>query len=121
MDSEFLHDIQWSSQRELSADEQMLAYRFAHLALPLDAVSCDPWQWHGDQDWRRYFLTREWDIDGIWVSVAGEQNHRGGITRWMHVGGEDQCDTSDRTQLIVALCEAGRLFDALTGAETPRT
>jgi hypothetical protein len=106
--------IQWSMQRGLTDEEQALAYRFAHVPLPMDAICCDPWTWHGPHDWRRFFLTREWEVNGIWVSVAGEQNHRGGITRWMHVGGDDQCSTSDRTDLIVALVEAGRLFDDLT-------
>jgi hypothetical protein len=105
--------IPLSSLRELSDEEQTLAYRFAHVALPEDAIGCDPWEWHGGQDWRRYFLTREWDVNGIWVSVAGEQNHHGDVKRWMHVGGEDQCTTSDRQRLIAVLIEAGRLLDAL--------
>ncbi|TPG35847.1 hypothetical protein [Mycolicibacterium hodleri] len=99
--------------RILTADEQQLAYRFAHLPLPNDAVSCDPWSSHGEGDWRRYFLTRVWDIAGIWVEVAGEQNHHGEITRWLHIGGEGQCDTSDRERLIAAITEAGELYDQL--------
>ena len=99
--------------RDLTDDEQQLAYRFAAVALPPDAIACDPWEWHGGTSYRRYFLTREWNVAGIWVSVAGEQDHEGGITRWMHVGGEDQCSTSDRRELIVALQEAGELLDAL--------
>ena len=59
-------------------------------------------------------LTRAWEVAGIWVEVAGEQDHHGRITRWMHVGGEDQCDTSDRGLLITALTEAGALYDALS-------
>jgi hypothetical protein len=99
--------------RDLSQKEQAMAYRFAHVALPDDAVDCDVWRWHGDDDWRRYFQTREWHISGIWVSVAGEQDHHGNIKRWMHVGGEDECATSDRSQLIIALLEAGELLDSL--------
>lgn len=100
--------------RALTDFEQQLAYRFAHLLLPEDAVRCDPWFWHGDDDYRRYFLTRDWDVEGIWIEVAGEQNHRGEVTRWMHIGGEDQCDTSDRMRLIAVLVEAGELYDSLT-------
>lgn len=100
--------------RDLTDDERRLAFRFAEVALPPDAIACDPWDWHGGDSYRRYFLTREWNVAGIWVSVAGEQDHEGEITRWMHVGGEDQCSTSDRRQLIVALQEAGELFDSLT-------
>jgi hypothetical protein len=105
--------IPHSPTRPLSADEQALAYRFSHVPLPDDAISCDPWDWHGGLDWRRYFLTREWDVNGVWVSVAGEQDHHGTVTRWMHVGGEDQCTSSDRRRLIVALVEAGQLLDSL--------
>jgi hypothetical protein len=99
--------------RDLTDDEQRLSYRFAHVPLPADATTCDPWERHGENDWRRYFLTREWDIAGIWVSVAGEQNHLGDVTRWMQVGGDDQCSTSDRRGLITALEDAGRLLDSL--------
>jgi hypothetical protein len=58
-------------------------------------------------------MTREWDVSGFWVSLAGEQNHYGEVTRWMHVGGDDQCSTSDRGDLIAALLEAGQLLDTL--------
>ena len=98
---------------DLSDHEQVLANRFAHLPLPDDATDCEPWCWHGE-DWRRHFLTREWEVAGLWVSVAGEQNHHGDVRRWMHVGGEDHCTTSDREQLIAALVQAGQLFDAVT-------
>jgi hypothetical protein len=104
---------------KLSSDEQTLAYRFAHVALPDDAVQCGPWQWHGGDDWRRYFLTREWNVAGIWVSVEGEQGHHGDVRRWMHVGGEDGFSTADRHDLMTALQEAGRLFDSL-GPDEPR-
>ncbi len=101
--------------RAWTEDQQQLAYRFAHLLLPLDAVACEPWESVGDDDddWRRFFITREWDVTGICVSVGGEQNHRGDVTRWMHVGGEDQCSTSQRSALISALLAAGSLLDAL--------
>ena len=105
--------------RQLSEDEQALAYRFAHVALPEDATACDPWEWHGGEDWRRYFLTRDWDVNGIWVSVAGEQDHLGTVTRWMHVGGEDQCTASDRKHLIAVLLEAGQLLDRLEETAAP--
>jgi hypothetical protein len=98
---------------DLTDEQQSLAFRFAALALPLDATDCDPWEWHGAGDWRRYFLTKEWDVSGLWVSVGGEQNHFGKVKRWLHVGGEDQCDDSDRHQLIDALTEAGKLLDGL--------
>lgn len=102
--------------RKLTDDEQQAAYRYAHLELPVDAIDCDPWYWHGGDDWRRYFVTREWDVSGLWVSVAGEQDHDGKITRWLHVGGDDQCSTSDRGELIAALVDAGRLLDSLNAA-----
>jgi hypothetical protein len=28
--------------------------------------------------------------------VAGEQGHHGKVTRWVHVGGDDQCTRSGR-------------------------
>jgi hypothetical protein len=93
-------------------DEQALALCFAHLPLPEDAIDCEPWHWHRD-DWRRLFLTQEWYVAGLWISVAGEQNRYGDITRWMHVGGEDQCTTSDRKRLIAALQQAGQVLDSL--------
>jgi hypothetical protein len=99
--------------RELTADEQALAYRFAHVQLPLDAVACDPWTEHGDGGWRRYFLTRDWQIGDVWVEVAGEQNHHGAISRWMHLVTEGDCSTSDWPLLIAALVEAQQLFEAL--------
>jgi hypothetical protein len=99
--------------RDLTDEQQALAYRFADLALPLDATECDPWEWHGTQDWRRYFLTRDWDVGGIFVTVGGEQNHLGDVVRWLHVGGNDQCDGSDRRTLIDALTAAGTLLDGL--------
>lgn len=105
------------SVSDCQTEEQMLAYRFAHVALPDDATDCGPWQWHGGNDWRRYFLTREWNVAGIWVSVAGEQRHHGDVERWMHVGGEDQCTGSDRRRLIEALRDAGRLLDSLVAME----
>jgi hypothetical protein len=98
---------------DLTHDQQVLAYRFAALALPPDATECDPWEWHGAQDWRRYFLTKDWDIGGIFVTVGGEQNHHGGVIRWLHVGGSDQCDGADRRDLIDALTDAGKLLDGL--------
>jgi hypothetical protein len=101
--------------RDSSYGEQALAYRFAHLPLPVDAIDCEPWQWHGDE-WRRHFLSREWNIAGVWISVAGEQNHRGRVSRWLHVGGEDRCTSSDRQRLIAALVDAGQLLDALNRA-----
>ncbi len=100
-----------------NTDEQTLAFRFAHVALPDDATDCGPWQWHGGDDWRRHFLTREWNVEGIWVSVAGEQRHTGDFNRWLHVGGEDQCTGSDRRHLISALTDAGQLLDSLLSEE----
>lgn len=99
--------------------ESELAARFAGVSLPNDAIENDAWRRHGAEDWRRHFLSKEWNVAGIWVSVAGEQNHHGGIRRWMHVGGEDQCTTSDRRQLVIAIEEAGRLLDALVGGSGP--
>jgi hypothetical protein len=107
--------------REPSDDEQALAFRFAHVSLPEEAIDCEPWHSHGDEDWRRVFLIREWEIEGIWVSVAGEQSHDGQVRRWLHVGGEDRCTSSDRQRLIAALVEAGRLLDSLNdAADVPR-
>jgi hypothetical protein len=94
-------------------EEQALALRFAHVPLPPDATDCEAWQWHADA-WRRFFLVKEWNIGGIWVSVAGEQTEYGDVRRWMHVGGEDACRGSDRHTLIEALEEAGQLLDSLT-------
>jgi hypothetical protein len=96
-----------------NTDEQSLAYRFASLALPDDATDCGAWQWHGGDDWRRPFTVREWEVVGVWVSVAGEQNHHGSVTRWVHVSGEDQCNPTDRSRLISALIDAGSLLDSL--------
>ena len=100
-----------------NTDEQTLAFHFAHVALPNDAIDCGPWHWHGGGDWRRHFLSREWNVAGLWVSVAGEQDHQGKVTRWMHVGGEDHCTSSDRRELIAALNDAGQLLDSLTSVE----
>jgi hypothetical protein len=99
--------------QSLISNEEAAALRFAHVALPDDAIDCEPWVWHGGA-WRRFFLTREWNIGGIWVSVAGEQTHHGDVRRWMNVGGEDACTSSDRRTLIAALKEAGQLLDSLT-------
>jgi hypothetical protein len=104
--------------RYLTGEQQEFALRFADVALPPDATDCEPWQWHAGA-WRRFFLTREWNIAGIWVSVAGEQTHDGDVRRWMHVGGEDECRTSDRHALIAALEEAGKLLDSLLEIERP--
>ncbi|MET0704445.1 MAG: hypothetical protein ABWY93_32745 [Mycobacterium sp.] len=101
----------------LSDHQQRLAYRFAHVPLPDDAIACHPWCEYGDDDARRYFLTREWRIGDIWVEVAGEQNHRGEVTRWVHVDGEDQLGPLGRVELIAAIVEAGQLYDTLL---TPR-
>jgi hypothetical protein len=106
---------------KLSYEEQALAFRFAHLPLPDGVTSCDPWLAHGQDDWRRLFVIREWEIAGLWVSVAGEQDHHGNVTRWLHVGGDDQCRSSDRQRLILALVEAGRLLDSLIRADTVST
>jgi hypothetical protein len=99
--------------RDLTADEQALAYRFAHVQLPLDAVICDPWIEHGDDDWRRYFLTRDWQVGDVWVEVSGEQDHHGGIVRRMHLVTEGDCSTADWPHLITALTEAQELFETL--------
>jgi hypothetical protein len=98
---------------DLTDEQQWLAFRFAALPLPLDATGCDPWKQRGAEDWRRYFLTREWDVDGLLVSVGGEQNHLGEVSRWLHIGGDDHSDSSDRRQLIGALMDAGKLLDGL--------
>ena len=97
---------------DLTDAQQILAYRFAHVALPIYATDCDPWEWFGDA-WKRYFTVKEWNVAGLWVSVGGEQTQHGLVTRWLHVGGEDQCSTSDREELIAALVDAGKLFDSL--------
>jgi hypothetical protein len=90
-----------------------LPYHFADVAIPAHATDCGAWSRHGDDDWRRPFLIKEWEIAGLWVSVAGEQDHHGKVTRWLHVGGHDQCTTSDRQDLIAALTAAGELLDSL--------
>jgi hypothetical protein len=96
----------------VDSNGQATALRFAHVALPADAIDCDQWVWHADA-WRRFFLTREWNIGDIWVSVAGEQTDDGELRRWMVVGGEDKFSSSDRRALIAAIEEAGRLLDSL--------
>jgi hypothetical protein len=101
--------------RDLSYDEQALAFRFSHLPLPADAIDCEPWHFQ-DGDWRRQFLVREWEIAGLWVSVAGEQDRHGQVKRWLHVGGEDHCTAPNRQLLIAALVEAGHLLDSLKEA-----
>lgn len=100
--------------RDLCDHEQAVAFRLSHLPLPPDAIECETWQRHGDDEWRRGFLIREWEVAGLWVSVVGEQRRNGDIRRWMHIGGEDECNTSDRQQLIAAIREAGQLLDSLT-------
>jgi hypothetical protein len=107
--------LQWT------VDEGAVALRFCHVGLPDDAIECHPWRRHGVTEWRRRFLTREWEVAGIWISVVGEQNHRGEVTRWMHVGGEDRCTSSDGRQLIAALEAAGQLLDSLVKAEVDPT
>ena len=79
-----------------NSDEQALAYYFADVVCPGEAIECGAWGLRGERDWRRGFLIKEWDVAGIWVSVAGEQDHHGKVTRWVHVGGEDRCTGSDR-------------------------
>ena len=112
---DFSSDVHFVSARDqLSDDERALAYRFAHVPLPADAVDCSPWHWHGGDDWRRHLIIREWAVGGIWVCVAGEQTHRGEVWRWLHVGGEDQCTAVHRKQLIAALAEAGDLLESLS-------
>jgi len=103
--------------RELTSDEQVLAYRFAHLALPADASGCDPWVCHGHGDWRRYFVTQEWDVGATFVSVGGEQNHHGEIRRWLHVVGEDHLDKADRLRLTEAMENGRRLLDGLNAQD----
>jgi hypothetical protein len=49
--------------------------------------------------------------------VAGEQGHHGKVTRWVHVGGDDQCTGSDRRDLIIDPTSAGRLLDSLSTSE----
>lgn len=97
-------------------DEQTLTRRFACVDLPADAIESGPWQPHGDDDWRRHFLTREWNLHGLSVRVAGQQDSHGDVTRWMHVGGEDHCTSSDRLGLITALVDAGELLHMLNVA-----
>ncbi|MBJ7340967.1 hypothetical protein [Mycolicibacterium sp.] len=96
-----------------NTDVQILAYFFADLALPADAIDCGPWGWHGVDDWRRGFLTWERDVAAISVTVAGEQNHHGEVTRWLHVSGDGECTARERQQLIATLATAGELFDSL--------
>ena len=105
--------------RILTASEQRLAFRFARVPLPEDAIACDPWSEHGEDDWRRYFLIREWQAADIWVEVAGEQDHHGQVTRWVHVDGEGQCDATQRVQLIEAITEAGQLYELLAAHSNP--
>ena len=103
----------------LDSNEQATALRFAHVALPPDATECEPWVLHAGE-WRRFFLVREWNIGGIWVSVAGDQSEHGDVRRWMHVGGEDECKGSDRRALIAALHAAGQLLDSLNAPTKSR-
>jgi len=98
--------------RSQNDDEQGLALRFAHIALPNDAIDCEPWEWHADA-WRRFFAVKDWHVAGVSVGVAGEQTHRGVVTRWIYVGGEDQFTSSGRHRLMQALTDGGELLDHL--------
>jgi hypothetical protein len=84
------------------------------VALPPYATNCGPWHRQGEDSWQRHVFVREWDVAGVWVSVAGEQHHLGEASVWLHVGGEDRCTGFDQRQLITALMEAGELLDSLT-------
>ena len=99
--------------RDQNVNEQSLALRFSHVALPDDAVDCEPWEWHANA-WRRFFSVRDWHVGAVSVGVAGEQTHRGHIRRWVYVGGEDQFALADREPLIRALIDAGKLLDSLS-------
>jgi hypothetical protein len=60
------------------------------------------------------FLTvKRWQVASVCVSVSGEQTHRGEVTHWLHVGGEDQFNNSDRRPLMNSLTDAGKLLDSL--------
>jgi hypothetical protein len=96
----------------MNDEQQNLAFRFAHVALPAYATDCEPWEWHEDA-WRRFFAIQEWNVGSICVSVAGEQTHHGNVTRWLQVGGEDKFTKSSRRHLMEALELAGQLLDSL--------
>jgi hypothetical protein len=104
--------------RDFDTNEELMDVYFADVPRPAEAIECGPWRKRGEQDFRRGFLVKEWDVAGIWVSVAGEQDHRGKVTRWVHVGGDDRCAASDRRQLIAALTNAGHLLDSLSLRQT---
>ena len=53
------------------------------------------------------------------MCIAGEQTHSGEVWRWLHVGGEDQCTTSERKQLIAALVDAGAFLESLSESRAP--
>jgi hypothetical protein len=98
---------------ELTAEQRNLALRFADVALPASVVDCQPWEWHDDDIWRRFFTVKDWAVGSIRVSVFGEQTHHGDVTYWTHVHGEHQCTDSERRQLISALIDAGDLLSSL--------
>jgi hypothetical protein len=100
--------------RDFNTNEQLLAAYFADVARPDEATECGPWRKRGEHDWRRGFLVKEWEVAGLWVSVAGEQDHHGNVTRWVHVGGEDRCSASERRLLIAAVTRAGELLEELS-------
>jgi hypothetical protein len=98
--------------RSLTPEERRLAVRFAHVDLPPDVTDCEPWEWSEDS-WRRLFTIREWQVAGVRITVSGEQTHRGDVTLWIYVGGEDQFSVSGHGPLLEALAQAGTLLGSL--------
>jgi hypothetical protein len=75
-------------------------------------VRCEPWEWH-DDDWRRFSTVKQWNIGSICVRVAGEQTHHGQVTRWLHVGGDDNFTKSNRRHLMEPLDDAENLLHGI--------
>lgn len=97
---------------EWTLKQRALAYRFADVLLPEYVTECDPWEWHADA-WRRLFTVREWRVGGFQVAVAGEQTHRGDVTLWMYLGGDDDLSSPQRRQLAQFLLDADELLQHL--------
>ena len=94
-------------------NRRFLALQFAHVALPDDATECDAWEWHKGA-WRRFFVSREWQVGSVRVTVGGEQTHEGDVERWLRLCGDDELPASAQQELMQALADARALLASLS-------